>query len=109
MGDAEEHPFIAAATTAHQATDGTRLQKSLNFLKNCDSEEEIRRRRAVEEIRIVLNSRPDAYKPFKDDIVDIFSTILKKPKEDILVLGQILWTITNLSHANSELIHELLP
>uniref|UniRef100_A0A914QJW0 Importin subunit alpha n=1 Tax=Panagrolaimus davidi TaxID=227884 RepID=A0A914QJW0_9BILA len=109
MGDAEIHPFIDAATTAQQANDGTRLQNSLNFLKNYNVKHILFRRRAVEEIRIVLTSRPNAYEPFKDDIVHVFNKILKMPKEDILVLEQILWTITNLSHANSKLIHELLP
>uniref|UniRef100_A0AC35F7C1 Uncharacterized protein n=1 Tax=Panagrolaimus sp. PS1159 TaxID=55785 RepID=A0AC35F7C1_9BILA len=111
MGDAEIHApqFIAAATTAQQATDGTRLQNSLNFLMNYNVNHILFRRRAVEEIRIVLTSRPNAYEPFKDDLVDVFNKILKKPQEDALVLEQILWTITNLSHANSQLIHDLLP
>uniref|UniRef100_A0A914QMG8 Uncharacterized protein n=1 Tax=Panagrolaimus davidi TaxID=227884 RepID=A0A914QMG8_9BILA len=109
MGDAEIHPFVDAATTTQHANDGTRLQNSLNFLKNYSVKHILFRRRAVEEIRIVLTSRPNAYEPFKDDIVDVFNKILKKPNEDILVLEQVLWTITNLSHANSKLIHELLP
>uniref|UniRef100_A0AC35GI81 Uncharacterized protein n=1 Tax=Panagrolaimus sp. PS1159 TaxID=55785 RepID=A0AC35GI81_9BILA len=112
MGDAEIHApqFIAAATTtAQQETDRTRIQNSLNFLKNCNVNHILLRRRAVEEIRVVLTSRPNAYEPFKGDIVDVFNKILKKPKEDIVVLEQILWTITNLSHANSKLVHELLP
>uniref|UniRef100_A0AC35GB89 Uncharacterized protein n=1 Tax=Panagrolaimus sp. PS1159 TaxID=55785 RepID=A0AC35GB89_9BILA len=80
MGDAEIHApqFIAAATTAQQETDRTRLQNSLNFLKNCNVNHILFRRRAVEEIRIVLTSRPNAYEPFKDDIVDVFNKILKK-------------------------------
>uniref|UniRef100_A0A914P5H8 Uncharacterized protein n=1 Tax=Panagrolaimus davidi TaxID=227884 RepID=A0A914P5H8_9BILA len=111
MGDADTHPppFIAATTTAQQSTDGPRLQNSLNFLKNYNAEHILFRCRAAEEIRIVLNSRPNAYETFKDDIVDVFNKILKKPNEDVLVLEQILWAITNLSHANSNLIHELLP
>uniref|UniRef100_A0AC34GXM5 Importin subunit alpha n=1 Tax=Panagrolaimus sp. ES5 TaxID=591445 RepID=A0AC34GXM5_9BILA len=112
MGDADHHAYVEPQPHAatYNTFSVTRLQNSLDFLKNNNVKHILFRRRAAEEIRMVLTARPtDFYDRCKNDIVEVFNKILKKPKEDMMVIEQILWTLTNLSHSSSPLIHDMLP